>query len=85
MRIGALVLAAALDGAARRQAADLVVWWEEGFYPEEDEAVREIVAAFEQKTGKQVELVLYPQDELAGQDRGRARGRAAARLRVRRR
>jgi multiple sugar transport system substrate-binding protein len=43
------------------RAADLVVWWEEGFYPEEDEAVRETVAAFEQDTGKQVELVFYPQ------------------------
>jgi hypothetical protein len=26
------------------EAADLVVWWEEGFNPEEDAAVREIVA-----------------------------------------
>ena len=32
--------------------------------PQEDEAVREIVAAFEQKTGKQVELVLHPEQEL---------------------
>ena len=46
------------------EAADLVVWWEEGCYAEEDEAVREIIAAFEQKTGKQVELVLGPQEEL---------------------
>jgi multiple sugar transport system substrate-binding protein len=45
-------------------AADLVVWWDEGYYPEEQEAVREIIAAFEQGSGKQVELVLYPQDEL---------------------
>ena len=37
-----------------------MVWWEKGYYPQEDEAVREIVAAFEQKTGKQVELVLLP-------------------------
>ena len=43
------------------QAADLVVWWEKGFYAQEDEAVREIIAAFEQETGKQVELVFYPQ------------------------
>ena len=42
------------------RAADLVVWWEEGFYPEEDEAVAEMIAAFEQKTGKQVELVQHP-------------------------
>jgi multiple sugar transport system substrate-binding protein len=46
------------------RAADLVVWWEKGFYPQEDAAVREIVAAFEQRSGKQLELVFYPQEEL---------------------
>jgi multiple sugar transport system substrate-binding protein len=48
------------------RAADLVVWWNEGYYAQEDEAVREIVAAFEEKTGKQVELVLHPEQELPG-------------------
>jgi multiple sugar transport system substrate-binding protein len=43
------------------QGADLVVWWERGFYPQEDEAVVEIIAAFEQETGKQVELVFHEQ------------------------
>ncbi len=38
------------------RAADLVVWWEKGFYPQEAAAVREIITAFEQKTGTQVEL-----------------------------
>jgi multiple sugar transport system substrate-binding protein len=33
------------------------VWWEKGFYPQEDEAVAEIIAAFELGSGKQVELV----------------------------
>jgi multiple sugar transport system substrate-binding protein len=46
------------------RAADLVVWWEKGFYPQEDEAVREIVAVFAQKTGKQVELVQPRQQEI---------------------
>ncbi len=46
------------------EAADLVVWWEEGFYTQEDEAVEEIIAAFEQGSGKQVELVFLPQAEL---------------------
>ena len=46
------------------QAADLVVWWEQGFNPEEDAAVRETVAAFEQKTGKQVVLDLPPHDDI---------------------
>jgi ABC-type glycerol-3-phosphate transport system substrate-binding protein len=35
-----------------------------GYYAEEHEAVREIIAAFEQDTGKQVELVFYAEDEL---------------------
>jgi multiple sugar transport system substrate-binding protein len=46
------------------QAADPVVWWEKGFYPQEDEAVREIVSAFEQETGKDVELILLPDIEI---------------------
>jgi multiple sugar transport system substrate-binding protein len=46
------------------QAADLVVWWDEGYYPEEKEAVRDTIAAFEHDTGKQVELVFHPMEEL---------------------
>jgi multiple sugar transport system substrate-binding protein len=45
------------------KAADLIVWWDEGYYAQEDEAVREIIAAFEQKTGKQVEVTFHPLDE----------------------
>jgi multiple sugar transport system substrate-binding protein len=57
MRGRAVVLAAAIVIAPLgAQAADLVVWWEKGYYPQEDDAVREIIAAFEQDTG-QVELV----------------------------
>jgi multiple sugar transport system substrate-binding protein len=40
------------------------VWWDKGYYAEEDAAIREIVAAFEQETGKQVELVQHPGEEL---------------------
>jgi multiple sugar transport system substrate-binding protein len=46
------------------EAADLVIWWNEGYYAEEDEAVREIIAAFEQQSGRQVDLVLHPETEL---------------------
>jgi ABC-type glycerol-3-phosphate transport system substrate-binding protein len=46
------------------QAADLVVWWEQGFYSQADEAVEEIIAAFEQETGKEVELVQPTPDEV---------------------
>ena len=50
------------------ERADLVVWWEKGFYAQEDEAVTEIIAAFEQETGKQVELVFHDQGGASGQD-----------------
>jgi multiple sugar transport system substrate-binding protein len=56
-----LALALAPPGA---RGADLVVWWEKGFYPQADEAVREIVGEFEQQTGKQVELVQPAEDEI---------------------
>ena len=35
-----------------------------GIYPQEDEAVKETIAAFEQGSGKQIELVFYEQAEL---------------------
>ena len=61
------VLATALTLAPLgARSADLVVWWDEGYYTEEHEAVEEIVAAFEQETGKQVELAFYSQDDLPG-------------------
>ena len=65
MRSRTAVLAAMLAMAPlRAQAADLVVWWEKGYNPEEDKAVREIVAAFEQDTGKQVELDQPSQNDI---------------------
>ena len=62
----ALVLAALILAPLGAQAADLVVWWDQGYNPEEDAAVREVIAAFEQESGKQVELVFHPQDEHPG-------------------
>src|SRR5689334_18170033 len=68
MRVRSVLLAAALALAPLgARAADLVIWWEKGFYPEEDPAVRELVAAFERKTGKGVQLAFYAQQvELPG-------------------
>ena len=71
MRAQAVILAAVIAMAPLgAEAADLVVWWEKGFYAQEDEAVREIIAAFEQETGKQVELDFYPIIEV--QDKAQA-------------
>jgi multiple sugar transport system substrate-binding protein len=67
MRSRAIAFAAALLIAPLGvKAADLVVWWDEGYYAEEDAAVREIIAAFEQETGKEVELTFHPDTEFAG-------------------
>src|SRR3954454_16405907 len=65
MRVRAILLAAALVLAPLgARAADLTVWWEKGFYPEEQPAVREIITAFERKTGKQVDLTFHPPFDL---------------------
>jgi multiple sugar transport system substrate-binding protein len=56
--------AALLTAPFGAHAADLVVWWDKGFYAEEDQALRETIAAFEQGSGKEVELVLYSGGEL---------------------
>jgi hypothetical protein len=40
-------------------AADLVVWWQKGWYVQEDEALREIIATFEQDSGKQVDVTFW--------------------------
>jgi multiple sugar transport system substrate-binding protein len=68
MRSRTAVLVAMLAMAPlRANATDLVVWWEQGFYAQEDEALREIVTVFEQDTGKRVELAFYAQRELGPQ------------------
>jgi multiple sugar transport system substrate-binding protein len=57
------LVAAVLLTPLGAQAADLVVWWDKGYYAQEDEAVREIIAAFEQDSGKEVELTFFSLDE----------------------
>ena len=64
-------------------AADLKIVWEEGFYPEEDQAIEAVVAAYEQETGKDVELTIYSQDDVFGENARRARFRRSARSRSR--
>jgi ABC-type glycerol-3-phosphate transport system substrate-binding protein len=61
--VPALLAPAVVTAPLTTQAADLVVWWDEGYYAEEHEAIREIIAAFERGTGKQVELVFHPESE----------------------
>jgi multiple sugar transport system substrate-binding protein len=56
-----IVLVAALIMAPLgAESADLVVWWEEAWYPEEERAIAEMIAAFEHQAGTKVELVRLP-------------------------
>lgn len=81
MRRPVIILTTALILAAPgANAADLVVWWDRGYYAQEDDALREIIAAFEHKTGKQVELVLHPLDELPDRIAAALEAGATARL-----
>jgi multiple sugar transport system substrate-binding protein len=67
MRRHAIALAAVLALAPLgAEAADLVVWWDKAFYAQEEAALHETIAAFEQETGKQVDLVFHPDNELPG-------------------
>ena len=45
-------------------AADLVIWWNKSYYPEEDEKFEEIVAAFEQDKGIDVELSFFTNEDM---------------------
>jgi multiple sugar transport system substrate-binding protein len=63
----ALILAALILAPLGARAADLVVWWEKGYNPEEDGAVRETVAAFELKSGEKVDLSFHVQMEMASE------------------
>ena len=72
MRVRVALLATVLVLAPLvARAADLVVWWEQGFHPEEGQALRETIAAFEHKTGDEVQLVVESYDD-------KILGRAAA-------
>jgi ABC-type glycerol-3-phosphate transport system substrate-binding protein len=60
----AVILATALALAPiSGRAADLVVWWDKAFYPEEDQALAELTRAFEAKAGFKVEFVRHEERE----------------------
>ena len=42
----------------------LNIWWDKGFNPQEDEALRQLVRNWENKTGKKINLVFYSTDSL---------------------
>src|SRR5438105_9040274 len=60
--LGALALAAAFAAPAGAQET-LVVYCTKGFYPQEDKALDDMIAKFQQKTGVRVELSRYSPQE----------------------
>jgi multiple sugar transport system substrate-binding protein len=60
--LSAFALAAAFAAPAAAQET-LVVYWTKGFYPQEDKALDDMIAKFQQKTGVKVELSRYSPQE----------------------
>ena len=50
--------------AAPVAAADLTIWWNKSYYPEEDQQFDKIVAAFEKQKGIDVEYVYYTNEDV---------------------
>ncbi|HEX2567729.1 MAG TPA: extracellular solute-binding protein [Burkholderiales bacterium] len=66
IRLAAALLFAAVSSTASFSSwaqETLVVYWTKGFYPQEDKALDDMVAKFQQKTGVKVELSRYSPQE----------------------
>src|SRR6478735_1994587 len=53
-----------LPGAGRAAGQTITVWWNQGFYPAEDAAMRATVAAYEKASGNKVDLTFYNGSDL---------------------
>src|SRR3546814_13620819 len=49
---------------AAQGAETLTVWWNKGYYPAEDAAIKDIVRKWEEKTGNKVLLTFYSTENL---------------------
>src|SRR3546814_5525014 len=49
---------------AAQGAETLTVWWNKGYYPAEDAAIKDIVRKWEEKTGNKVLLTCYSTEDL---------------------
>ncbi len=49
---------------ARAAGQTITVWWNQGFYPTEDQALRTTIAAYEKQSGNKVELTFYNGSDL---------------------
>nr|WP_293109754.1 ABC transporter substrate-binding protein [Okeania sp. SIO2F4] len=42
----------------------LTIWWNRGYYPEQEEALKKVVAEWQEKTDNKVELLLFSEDDI---------------------
>jgi multiple sugar transport system substrate-binding protein len=50
--------------ASAQGGQTLTVWWNKGYYPAEDAAIKGIVGQWEQKTGNHIDLTFYSTEDL---------------------
>lgn len=56
-------------GDAKQSKHDLEVWWSEGYYPEETDAIETIFANWQRITGNKINLSFFSENELAAKAR----------------
>jgi multiple sugar transport system substrate-binding protein len=54
----------AISSPAFAAGQTITVWWNQGFYPAEDQAFKEVVAAWEKASGNKVDLTIYNGSDL---------------------
>ncbi|HTZ77675.1 MAG TPA: ABC transporter substrate-binding protein [Stellaceae bacterium] len=59
-----LVGTALLSTPANAAGQTVTVWWNQGFYPAEDQAMKDVIAAWEKQTGNKVDLTFYNGSDL---------------------
>src|SRR5215468_6279691 len=62
--IGLIALAALTPAPVAAAGQTVTVWWNQGFYPAEDQAMRDVVAAWEKETGNKLDLTFYNGSDL---------------------
>ncbi len=53
-----------MPGQAVAAGQTVTAWWNQGFYPAEDQALKDMVAAWEKKTGNTMNLTIYNGSDL---------------------
>lgn len=61
---GALVAALLVGVSGPVSAADLTIWWNKSYYPEEDQQFDKIIADFKKQKGIEVEYSFYTNEDL---------------------